>query len=202
MRTFLEETRQKLGQAPRSFSIAERFYLHVRPAPWMHASNDRLLDIYRHRKALLQRGQVVWGHLIQANAQLFRPGANDCPAAAVYSRDPFFDDQLATLSRIANALYDLKGTQPDDPTLARFAHTITDERERIMKLAVPHKLTGGRDVFYTVIMVHRKHLPDGYLTDSVFPLLIHPPDIEATLIVPSRYWSPGLVGRWQRNAAG
>jgi hypothetical protein len=193
----LEQCRQKFGPPPRSFSLRERFYLWMAPPDWMIGKRDELWRVYRSRKQLVRDGQVVWAALIQANFQLFSPGSSNCPAAVVYSTDPSFDSEPYALEEIARSLFRLKGTAPEDPALQKFAHDLTDERVRSMKLALPHSLTQGRDVFYTCIMVHRPHLPDRYLAAGLLPLVVQPELTEATLILPSRFWSDELLALWR-----
>ncbi|MEM7263845.1 MAG: hypothetical protein AAF488_17795 [Planctomycetota bacterium] len=163
---------------------------------WMRGTPDRLLEIYRNQRALIERGQVVWGCIVQANVLLYEPGPDDCPAAVIYSPDPEMDGRLRLFRSISESLYRLKGSEPSSRSLQRFAETLTDEHERLMKLPVPRRLTHGTEVIYTSIMVPRKHVPGGYLAQSYFPLLVAPEITEATMILPVDFWAPGLIEAW------
>ena len=46
-------------------------------------------------------------------------------------------------------------------------------------------------------MVHRKHLPRGYLRANWFPLVVAPKETPASVILPGRYWDAELVRRWK-----
>lgn len=105
-------------------------------------------------------------------------------------------DHLEALVDIAHRMSSLIGTTPDDPALLHCAQAINEENRRVMHLPLPEALSAGREVFVTTIMVHRRHLPNGMLSNSIFPLLIHPTATEATIILPSRYWASALLRAW------
>jgi hypothetical protein len=199
--TQLAACRANFGSPPRRFSPWSARYLWPRPPVWLLLNpQDELWQLYRHRRQLLRGGRIVWGALIQANVQLFSPGSVDCPAAVAYSLDPAYEDAPETLARVGQALFSLKETVPDDPALRKLASDITDERIRTMKLLVPETITEGREVFYTVILVHRSHLPHRCLAAGIFPLLVMPEVTEATMILPSRYWTEGMRAHWRAGS--
>jgi hypothetical protein len=197
MGKLLEGCRRSFGPAPRSFSMGDRRHLSPLPPFWLLIRpKDRIWTLYKERSRLVSSGQVVWSAFVQANSLLFEPGSEDCPAAAVYSLDPRFDNEPGGLGRIAHALFALKGSVPSDPALQELVHDITDEMERTYNLRVPDSLTDGREVFLTCIMVHRRHLPEGYLKQGLVPLVVNPAVTGATMILPSRYWGPELRYFW------
>ena len=196
MHEVIAGVRDKLGPAPRSFGFSEWLGLRAWAPWWVWLADDPLKEVYKRQRTLMREGRVVWGHIVQANELLFESGNGDCPAAALYSPDPALDGQLELLREIAHGLFDLKHTQPSDPELSVFARTLTDEMERLMKVRVPPKLTSGYEVYYTTIMVPRKHVPERKLALPFFPLLIAPQATEATMILPWRYWSTELVDQW------
>jgi hypothetical protein len=163
---------------------------------YLYLSSSPLCKVHQDKATLYREGRVVWGALVQANSRLFRQSWGDAPAVAVYSLDPYFKERPQELREIGRTLFQLKGTAPPDEDLARFAAILTDERTVELKLPVPVRLTGGRSVFYTTILVMRKHLPAGWLASSVFPLVVSPALTEATMILPSRFWDDALVTRW------
>jgi hypothetical protein len=51
--------------------------------------------IYRDQHILRDRGELVWGQIVQANSILFdRSNTRPLPACGVYSTDPYFDDHV------------------------------------------------------------------------------------------------------------
>ena len=173
----------------------ERTYLHIRPPRWCRQSDDELMLIYRDQKKLLFEGEVVLGLLVQANALLFRKGFADAPANVIYTADMSVENPVVKLREIAERLFSLKGTKPDDALERKFAGMISYEYSRDFRVTLPESLAQGLDATYTTIMVHRKHLPEGYITNDFFPLLIHQ-ESRAAMILPARYWSEELLSAW------
>ncbi len=196
MPSVLDVCRENFGRPPRQFRFFERMDLTIRRC---HISLlwDPLKVHYKQQKIVQTEGQIVWGHLVQANSSLFDKGPNDCPADVIYSFDPFFDDRLDALAEIAEAVSELKGTEPNEPGQLEVARHLTDEYTRIFKHPVPPEMTGGREVFLTSLMVIRKHLPGYYLQNGYFPLVACPDMTPALLILPARYWPKALIAAWE-----
>lgn len=198
MRVLLDDCRRLLGPSPRRFGILDYAYLQVEPPRWLTGDN-LLWSTYRDQKLLRAEGQVVWGVLVQANGALFEPGRDDNPAAILYSADPSFDDDLPTLRRLAKQLFSLKGTTGNG-ALQPFVDIITDEYRMDLNVPLPDALTGGRVVFTSSCMIHRRHLPTGILSWGFFPLLAAPNRSPAVMPVPARFWPDDLVAAWVDGA--
>ena len=197
MEELILQIRQKLGPEPRSIGFLRYLQLKAWAPTW--AWSDSINVIYKNQRALLNHGQVVWAHIVQANVLLFEPGADDCPALAIYGTSTSLDGDIELLEITARDLFSLKGTEPRDPELRIFADKITDEMSTPMKLKVPSSMTDGLDLFLTTIMVPRKHLPNRRLSLSFFPLLIAPKKTKATLIVPSQFWPRNFIRVWKQS---
>lgn len=175
--------------------VLERWYLHLSPPKWCRAEKDDLLLIYREQKKLLLEGHVALAMLVQANERLFRKGSADAPANIIYTTETSAENPLDKLLQIAQRLFSLKGTKPEDADEQKFARMLSYEYGRDFRVTVPDSLAQGLDVTYTTIMVHRKHLPEGYLSNVFFPLLIHT-ESRAAMILPARYWSQEMLSAW------
>ena len=191
----LAHTRDVAGPAPRKIKHLGGL---VWPMPqWLAAdANDPLHAIYDDQEKLLSRGHIVWGCVVQANRLLFERGPDDSPAAIIYSTDPYFDARPDELVEIADELFLVKGEEAE-PDLMDFSRILEEETTRAMRLAVPKRLAGGREVTYTSIVVRRIDLPDGYLVDAMFPLLVLPEETARALIVPWEWWSLAMVAMWR-----
>jgi Zn-dependent protease with chaperone function len=194
----LENTRKALSPVPRSFSVINKIYNRIRPPSWMK-KNSPLQCIYKDQNLLLTQGRIVWGQVIQANTLLFEDRSEDCPAAILFTMDPSIDEDPEKLQDIAKTLYSLKDGESDNEELNKVVQVITDEYTTWMNHHVSAAATGTIDVFYSTIMVHRKHLPLNYLKSGWFPLLIHPTKTKCAMILPSKYWDPRMAEIWCRN---
>ncbi len=200
-RHILNAAREAFGNSSRSFSILDHLYNYIFPPLWIIQCVDPLYRIYKDQAKLFKNGTIVWGHLVQANVDLFKSGYDSLPAGIVFSLDPYFENNLEHLEKIAGHLFSLKGKEINDESLRYFSEVITNEQARPLNIAVPQTITDGREVYMTVIMVHRKHLPVRYLTLSWFPVLVNPRLTKGAIILPSKYWAPELIELWKPVAA-
>jgi hypothetical protein len=200
---WLLETQVKFTRQSQRFSWEQFFYNLLTPPLWMIKYHDRrFCRLYRDRHILFKHGQIVWGRIVQANTQLFQPGKIDCPADIVCSPDPIFNSNIQDLVRIARELYDLKNQTIEHPEvldLKILADALTNEMEALFNVKIPDSIALDKLVYFTTIMVHRKHIPCGYLKASWFPVLIAPDKTPASMILPARYWSPYLLKIWRSN---
>ncbi|EDN69443.1 hypothetical protein BGP_1397 [Beggiatoa sp. PS] len=104
------------------------------------------------------------------------------------------------MARAARLLFQLKGKKTDDSKLQNFADKLADEYITDLKLPIPTKLTEGIQCYYASILVQRNHLPNGVLSGSLFPLIVHPKETDAVMILPSRYWPEWFIENvWLKN---
>lgn len=192
MRHLIQMCRGKFGDPPRKFALWDRSQLYSKPPRWM-PKNDALLRIFADQDELLLRGRVVWGALVQANALLFEPGSMDHPADIVYGVGAGWDDRPDVVAMVASEIGDLKGTEPDHPDLQWIAWHTTNEMDRALKTPLPPRLSRGSEMYLATIVIQRKHLPHGYLTGGLFPLIINPEETPCAMILPARYWPSELV---------
>ncbi|MGE0711442.1 MAG: hypothetical protein AB7N76_15760 [Planctomycetota bacterium] len=186
---WMDETRRDLGPAPRE----PRDFRKVYPPPWMD-EEDLLQECLRQQQTLLREGQVVWGAVVQANASLYGPGAEDSTATVLYSLDP--ELELGRLLDMAHRLAETK-----EHPIDRLSQALADEVERLLRARAAEWLTGdARDVFLAMIVVPRSYLPDARLRASFFPLLVAPEHTRAAMLLPSAYWGTALRQRWRELA--
>lgn len=191
MTTLLDTTRAALGPAPRTL----RAWDNLEPPRWMKAE-DPLRATYARGLDLLKTGDVVWGFVVQANAQLFQAGDTSCPGHVIFGARPEDGVGPEPLMRAAQAVFALKGANPEDPGLARIAQAMTDEQARHPALDLPSAVTRGVPMRLAVVMIHRAHLPCGYLATSALPLVVSR-DATEVAVLPVRHWEKALVTGWQ-----
>ena len=197
MERLIEGLRKNFGSIPRSFGLFARRYIQLKEPSWYLESGDTRFDcLFEDQQILFEKGTVVWGYIVQANSQLFEPGEKDHPAAAVFSLDKHYDHNLSDLADIAYQLYDYKGVEDPPQEIREFAEIITDEMRSPFNVLLPHALTAGRDVYFTSLMISRKHLPERRLVAGWLPLLVGPSFTKASAVVPGRYWPGELEEAW------
>lgn len=166
-------------------------YTRLSKPKWMLIYKDhRFESTYKDQRILIKEGRIALATIVQANTLLFKPGKYSCPAAMVYSEDTFFEEYPDKLKSIASQLFQIKGADCNDKEIQIFSDILADEKVPLFNFKVPEKLTYGKTVFFTTFIVHREHIPNGYIDFKYFPVLILPEKTEASIILPSKYWAP------------
>ena len=194
------ECARNLGPSPRWISLWDRLtYWRVDTPKWLKEFPDDATNIFFYNLGKLRRnGVVVWGHIIQANSALFKPGDFDSGAEVVYSLDLSYSVAPAELAAIASALFSLKHTEPPDPELAWFARYLTNELIRIYGRPVPASISPRRRCLVSTTYLPRKHFPgpDHCLKQSFLPILVNPKPPHVAMVLPSRYWPESMLDWW------
>jgi hypothetical protein len=189
---------RKLGPTPRDFPL-EKSLAHRQFPPVSGTGVTSFTVFYRDHDLLFREGEVAWGALVQANRLLFNPGLGDHPAAAVFSADTRFDNDLKSLMSTASSLYRLKGRVFVNRELVELVHAITNEKILFFNRRLPVSFTKGPEIYCSSIMIHRKNLPLGVLAESCFPMLVLPGKTQTAIIVPCEYWPDALQHLWVGN---
>lgn len=196
MQKALDECRTNFGPPGRAFSFWERLsYLRIKCPSWCSDTDD-LTIFFRHKDRLLENGEVVWGHIVQANSLLFSPGKDNCPGEMVYVPNPKAVVDPQELATVASRLFDLKGTEPGDPGLASIANYITDERIRVYGLRVPSAVSPRLTCAVSTVFFARHHLPQRQLCSPLMPIIISVEKPRVVMPLPARYWPEELVQWW------
>jgi hypothetical protein len=190
MNALLAQTRAAFGSAPRAFTTWDTF----EPPTWMTA-DDPLRASYGRIRSLLTEGDIVWGHAVQANALLFRPGSVNSPASVLFGSCADVDLGLESLRRAALTAWRYKGTAPVDERLAPVAEGLTREMQRHPLLDLPDAITAGMPMRMLGIMIHRNQLPGRVLSAMALPLVVDTARTEA-MVLPLRYWADDLRRGW------
>ena len=143
-------------------------------------------------RSVIATGQIHYGYLVQANSELFhfKNLQTVClPGVVIYSTDDYFDAHPLELKKIADALY-----------ANRRSNMLRHELSYFTAQRLPDELTDGRAVYITTIMFYRLHLPLGYLTDSLMPLVADPKH-SAPYVVDVKYWTETLIGNFVHGYA-
>lgn len=167
---------------------------------WL-TSGDPMSEIYSEKSILLQQGEIVYAHIVQANTILFkRFPLLDCPAHIVYSTNPYFEEHPEELRNIACEIFSYKdkdlNTVPGE--WKEVAKVITDECDRT-DFTFSFKVDGkSLECCLIPTMIYRKLLPKGKLCGSLLPVLTLP-DCKQVVILPKKYWTKEFKQGWVKG---
>jgi hypothetical protein len=198
MTSLLEQCRRSLGPAPRRFSLWDRWTsLRIaKPLSILLDGTDKLQNFFWYYQDVLRDGVVTWGHVIQANAGLYRPGRGDCPGEVVYCSNLDDEPDADRLEAVAERLYALKTSEFDDPELDKIAGYLADERVRVFGLEVPASLSGPMPCAISTVYFARRQLPGGRLTGTLLPVVVSPRAPRVVVVLPARFWPDPMIDRW------
>jgi hypothetical protein len=201
--TTIQRVRDRCG-APGHRKSTELAEIRFPPRPgWAEASNP-IRALFDHQDLVLNEGKICWGYIVMANLVLYAPGPQLVSAAnVVWSIDPFVDRFPFWLVRPADHLahYHDEATRAPQPPIAHLEYLRTrDEHCHVSSIRLPLHMTDGRVVHVLTVLVYRDHLPKGYLTGRLVPLLVlHERHLPATgMILPSSLWPDELRRAWER----
>lgn len=137
--------------------------------------------------SVVQNGEVYYACIVQANERLFvrDPWELASGMVVIYSLDPYYAKNPLELCKIAEAIYE------DEES-----NILDDEYAYFSNLDVDKKLTEGRQVYITTSILYRRHLPTGYLSDRVFPLIANPAASKTCLALESKYWTEAAISQF------
>ncbi|MFW2177979.1 MULTISPECIES: hypothetical protein [unclassified Moraxella] len=173
----------------------QRDYLQVMVSGWLQ--RDILFSQIKAMTTLYRSGRIVWASLVWANNRMFYPEEGHFSGEVVY--DPAGKTSLEDLRYYAQKLYALKGTHPTAPDQAIYATHLTSETSRVFELPYPQSLANV-SLKISSIWFWREHLPNGMLSDFVFPLIISDDTQGRVMVLPARFWEKGFYQAWLNKA--
>lgn len=190
----------------------EQGYLQV------YVSDNLIKDeLYRQVEAtedLYRYGKVVWGVVIKSDAALTKPiseeerdtpFANHRISCADILFDPSGQARVEDLQAKASQLMDTVGTvnQPSNatPDVAFYQLHCQDDTSRVFNLAYPASIA-ATNYRITTSWIWRRHLPNGMLSNSVVPIIIHTDAYQnkaeqgEIMVLPSQLWDKAYYHYW------
>lgn len=201
----LLECRSKFGPRPREFDAATRRMLLVNP-PWITKLHfrDALARLVQNGtlRRLFGDGTVVWGHVIQANAELYSPAPSeashtyDRPGEVVFSLDDPAWVTPKDLGQVATELAGLKRLDRLDSELQPWADYLNAETTRVVGWMVPRSLSPEIRCLVSTTLFRRSHLPNGILQQPLLPLVVATESPYFAMPLPRQYWPSRLLQWW------
>ncbi len=181
----IAEIRQRAGRTPRKY---DKKVDRVRMGFVRKLFDRKLAKQSRESELLITEGSIVWGSLVQANADMFDFGTENLPGNMLYSNDRRMDNQPEILAECSSNLFSIKGESVGDPELQAFADSLANEVDRDGGMKVPPSLTNGIPCIFADIEFERKHLPNNCLGDRIMPILTHP-STDSIMVLPHWHWT-------------
>ena len=190
----------------------EQSYLQV------YVSDNLIKDeLYRQVEAtenLYRYGKVVWGVVIKSDVALTQPMSEeerDTPftnhriSCADILFDPSGQARVEDLQAKASQLMDAIGTvnQPTNaaPDVAFYQLHYQDDTSRVFNLAYPASIA-ATNYRITTSWIWRRHLPNGMLSNSIVPIIIHTNAYQnkaeqgEIMVLPSQLWDKAYYHYW------
>lgn len=142
---------------------------------------------------VINSGKVYYGYLVDANSSLFKNksvATLTYPAVAIFSTDNYFEQNPLALKKIARDMLE------DSAIVSWIQKIVQQKREFRSAVQLPAKLTDGREIFITTVLIDRRQLPLGYLSDSLLPIIADPLSPTAVFAVDVKYWTKSLIGNF------
>jgi hypothetical protein len=159
---------------------------------------DPMFEIYLKKSMLLQKGQIVYATIVQANSILYKsfPPMN-APAHIVYSTEPYFMENATSLYDIACGIYEYKDREIDmvPEEWQEVARVIKDEYDRSHFTFSLNINEQPIECCMIPTMIYRKLLPKRKLCGQLFPVLAVP-ECKQVLILPKKYWTKEFKKAW------
>lgn len=188
------DLKRNLEEMKRIFAESSNRERERLPKPAWITSADTLYKTFTEYNELLEYGEIHYACLVQANTILFKtfPRFN-CPADIIISVSDYYDIYPFELGEIAEGLYSYKNKNNAPDSIKKITDSITDEYERLYNIELPYSLTNSKPVFFTTIIVFRKHLPGQKLIGSIFPVITNPARFQTSIILPKKYWTKEFI---------
>ena len=136
---------------------------------------------YFYDYSVLNNGEINYGYLVMANDNLFKRSRMinaTLPAVFVYSTDEYYKENPKELKAIVDWAYEdgLNGL-------------LSDNRKNFFNVKVCSEQTGGREVYFTCLLVCRRQLPLGYFMNGLLPVIANPEKSSSAFVVDCKYWT-------------
>jgi len=158
-------------------------------------AQDPLDKLRRDMPLLMQKGRVVWGHVVQANMGLFEGKVAGAPLEVVYDPRGLFPHEA--LGGIAGMLFNLRGKQISDPDLLRYADHLQKEVTRLFDWRTPVSFI-PYPLHASTTYISRHWLPGGRVVNPLIPLVVSEHCRGSVVLAPSRLWPADYRDSWMK----
>ena len=107
LKTVIEECRTNYEGARKNFTPEMEKVNNNEIPCWLENVEDvqGYTGIIDDQDIIYEHGKVVWGSLVMANQNAFKPGTCNMPGLVTYSLDPYYDAHFSDLKKISKFMY-------------------------------------------------------------------------------------------------
>lgn len=137
------------------------------------------------------KGELYYAAVVEAGEEIYRQSYKKLvvPAVVVYSTDIYYDLHPEELRSLADRVFaDWRNNFLGESGIGYFVNRPLRGYDK-----------AGREVYATTVMLYRPHLPMGYLSGWLIPILSEPSMCTSTLAVDCKYWTDNFVAAFVRN---
>jgi len=189
---------KKLGPRPRSFNFIDKITWFKQDKPEWDWENDEIKHNVENWEKVFREGKLSWGHVVQVNTLMFEKSSANCPGEIIVwcEKESLFD--LDAFKLVAEKLYELKGYSDylDDTKEKEFAEYLENQSIRAHGIKVPTTISEGLNIRVCTVFFQRRHIPNGVITNSLFPILYLDSKPMVATIVPYQFWPKTLLIEW------
>lgn len=194
----LKSIEDKIGKEPRKFNVWDKLTWYKQDKPEWDWEDDEIKNSVENWDKVFTDGKLSWGHIIQVNQLMFEKSKSNCPGEVLvwheYSK-PFNPDSFEL---VAEKLFEIKGYSEylDETDEKEFAEYLENQLLRAYGTKVPQRISDGLDLRVSTVFFQRRHIPNGIITNSLFPVLYLDESLMVVTMVPYNFWPKEFLNKW------
>jgi hypothetical protein len=129
----------------------------------------------QQRRGVIQTGTPINAFLIQANGALLKPQNQIFPCLVLISFQPEVSSEIDYMQSLAQRVYSLKNTYPEDAESQFVAGLTTNERAVLgRRRQLPLSLTDGSTIYCADLFVRPDYLQGSCIQSDILPCIAEP----------------------------
>ncbi|GAB4463022.1 MAG: hypothetical protein OHK0029_30990 [Armatimonadaceae bacterium] len=141
---------------------------------------------FRNLRNVIRHGVPVTAYIVQAHEALYHPGRDTLPCLVLFSFQQEVEQDAGYMHYLAQRIFAMKNTKPEDPDGEYLASLTTDECPiPYRRRRLPFSFTDGSTIYCADLWVKRAYLKDGHLKTNALPCLAEPGEVGGIELVPS-----------------
>lgn len=194
----LKYIENKMGKEPRSFNLWDKLAWYKQDKPEWDWEDDEIKNSVENWENVFTHGKITWGHIIQVNKLMFEKSKSNCPGEVLIWHEQSKPFNPESFELVAEKLYEIKGYSEylKGSDEKEFAAYLENQLIRAYGTKVPMRISDGLDLRVSTVFFQRRHIPNGMITNSLFPILYLDKSPMVVVMVPFNFWPRDLLKNW------